>query len=945
MTFVKKIISYLYENNLDYKNLTIILPSQRARTFLENQIIKHHQKVVISPIITTMDEWIRSLVPTTIIDKTRMLIILYDIHKSIVKSNEIQSFDEFIEWGSTLLSDFDEIDRYLVDTPTLFRSLHSIKELEYWHIDELDPSSISPARKKFMEFWQLLPNYYRLLNKELIKHNVSYMGSATKYVAQNIDLIFKDDNDNTFLFAGFNALSTAEGQIIKQLYKLGRGHILVDADAFYIDNYQHEAGSFIRRLFKNIDVKTLPYVQDRLKDKFMDIDVIECAQLTGQVKVATTYLLQLDKKELSQTAIVLADEALISPLLKNIPKHVEKVNITLGMPLKSTAVRNWVDILFLVQEIKQRFGDSQTYYHTILKQLLKHPFFTAILTDEEKDRTQSIELDILQRNWIFISQDKINISERIDKIIKLVGKYWHNSWTIAIETIRELNRLIFAELGEKSKFEKAILYSFDVALIDFNNIINEGLPLMNLRTFKQLFTQHYGVARIAYYGSPTDGLQIMGLLETRALDFKNIIFLGLNEGNLPPTNPIQSMIPMDLRRFVELPTPRDKQGLFAHHFYRLLHNCEKLILTYSSAKETIGSNEKSRYLLQIEKELSRQNTNISYRFQFYNVPTQQINYLNWQSVQKTKDVIKKMDNMFFKSTSISMLNMYHKCPLDFYFRNILEFDDDEDVEEELEASSFGTIVHKTLEELYSPHTKYYKNGKLNPNEGRSLTTNDINNMLNKAPLLIEKAFIKQFNGDKKAFTYGKNNLSFTMAKTFVNKFLKEEKKLIQNSKKIIIHNVEKKIKVPIELMIGEEKKIITLVGTIDRIDEVDGKIRLIDYKTGMCNNEDVTLKRSLRTEKSELQQNLDVKHIMQLLMYCYLYERSTNKLPDTAGVFSMLRINNGLCEMNLADRTIAKMNEIFPSWLEELLTEIYNVDIHFEHKIRYEKINYCLYCN
>jgi len=946
MAFIDRIIQYSEENNLNYNDLTIVLPSQRAKKFLETSFFEHSQQVMLSPLITTMDAWIKSLVPTIIIDKTRLLILLYDVHRQVTNNKDTSSFDEFMEWGNILLSDFDEIDRYLVDPPTLFKSLYTIKELDYWQIDDLNPTLISDARRKFMEFWQRLPMYYQKLHEELQKKNSTYMGAAYQYVANNIDSVLANNLKNNFLFAGFNALSTAEEQIIHQLYTLGCGHVLIDADSFYLNNRQHEAGSFIRTLYKKLDVQSLSYVENRLTNQPMNVQVIECAQLTGQVKVAASYLLQLDKDELSQTAIVLADEELIAPLLKNIPKQVQTANITLGMPLKSTSVRNWVDIILSIQEIKQRFGNSKTYYHTNLKQLLNHPFFTTILTNEEKNKAHILEQTILQRNWIFIPTETIKISNKIDKILQLIGTYWNNNWQHAMETIRKLNRLLFNELSEQNSYEKALIHSFDTALIDLHNITKEPMPQLNLRTFKHLFNQHYSSARIAYFGSPIDGLQIMGLLETRSLNFKNILFLGLNEGTLPPTNPIQSLIPMDLRRFVSLPTPRDKQGLFAHHFYRLLHHCENLTITYSGTKEAVGSNEKSRYLLQIEKELVRQNPNISYHFQFYNVPMKTNKYVKWKSVQKTEDIVAKMDKLFAQSTSISALNNYHQCPLDFYFKYILEFGEDDAVEEELEASSFGTIVHKTLEQLYTPHAKFDKNDQINPSGGKPLKVEHIDNMLAVANTIIENAFIKQFNGDKQAFAYGKNNLSFTMAKKMVNDYLQEEKKRLQNpTTTIIIHSLEKKIKTPIELTIHDQKKTMLLVGTIDRIDELNGKIRLIDYKTGNCKDDDVKLKTSTRSEKTQMQQNMEVKHIMQLLMYCFLYWQSTNQFPDTAGIYSMLRLNKGLCEMNLNGKTIPEMNQLFPSWLHELMNEIYNPEIPFEHKNGYEKTNYCTYCN
>ncbi len=945
ITFTDKIARYIEENRLDHKDLTIVLPSERAKKYVAASLFGLYKKPVLAPSMITMDAWIRSHTKEAVIDKTRALVKLFEIQLAGAEKEEDRSFDEFLEWGPILLSDFDELDRYLVDADKVFKDLHNIKELEYWRIDAEEEYKLSDARKRFLEFWERLPGYYKQLNERLKKEGAVYMGAAYKAVAENIDIVFRENKHAHFLFAGFNALSQAETSIVRQLYKLGRGHILVDADRFYMKDPNHEAGEFIRKQFRDLDVKEFPYVEDRLLHKEMKIELVECAQLTGQVKVASSRLLELPEHELSQTLVLLADESLIGPLLKNIPKKVGKTNITLGMPMKGTAVKNWVDILFSIQETKGRFGSS-SYYHNDLKRLLNHPFFIACLTAEDKIALQQLEETIIQRNWIFISSKNFRLGDRLEKILEIAGTDWKKDWGRAMKNIRLLNRILFRELPKENQFERALIHSFDSALIEFQNIVSEGLPGMSLRSFRGLFTQHWSNKGIAYHGNPVDGLQVMGVLETRLLDFKTIICLGLNEGIMPPTNPIQSMFPMDLRKYAGLPVPRDKQGLFAHHFYRLLHACENLLVTYAGTKESIGSNERSRYLLQIEKELARQNKNISLDFRFYNVPMEEDKHVDFRLVRKDEQILARMDELFARSTSISALNKYHQCSLDFYFRYVLEFGEEDTVEEELESSTFGTIVHTALEALYTRHAKYDKEGALNPGGGLPLRPSDIDEMSLKANQIIREAFVDHFNGDESAFTYGKNNLSFTMAKKMVHDFLKEEKEFIEAPNTVIVHSLEKKVKVPLELEILGSKKVFMLNGTIDRIDEVNGKIRLVDYKTGGCKDEDVRLKKETnRTSNSELKLNMGVKHIMQLLMYCYLYYRTTNNYPDTAGVVSMIRLKNGVCEMDLLDRTIPEMMEQFPLWLKELFEEIYDVEIPFEHTKEYDRNNYCLYCS
>lgn len=639
MYFTDEIALYIEENNLDLKHLTLILPSERAKKYIARSLFNRAQKPLLAPEMITIDQWVKSLSPVTVIDKTRALIRLFSIQLEKLVDPKDASFDEFIAWGNTLLNDFDEIDRYLLSSEQVFKNLADIKEIEAWSFDSTE---LTEGQKRFMEFWDRLPDYYTRLNKKLSDENVCYMGKAYRFVAENMDAVFQKDKQRHFLFAGFNALSKAELKIIQQLHTMGRGHVLINADTYYFNDINHEAGKFLRELKATLQVRELPVVQNSLSTAAKNIQIIECAQQTGQVKIAATLLNKLTKEELSNTLLLLADESLIAPLLKNLPQKIEKANVTLGLPLKNTAIRTWVDLLFTIQENKQRFSTEAIYIHDLQK-FWNHPFINCLLSEEERENITLIEQKLIQNNRIFVAIKNLNFSGISHQLLQLFTQNWSNNWVIAIETIRTINQLIYSNLQQTDGFEKAVVQGFDHALIDFDNIVQEGLPDMSMKSFRQLFQQHWSSKSIAYHGNPLDGLQIMGLLETRLLDFKNCIVLGLNEGKMPPTNPIQTMIPMDLRKYLGLPSPREKQGLFAHHFYRLLHHCENMWVTYTSAQENIGSNEASRYILQLELELARLNPACTIERSFYTIPNLSNDNEIHQIVEKTPAILARMD--------------------------------------------------------------------------------------------------------------------------------------------------------------------------------------------------------------------------------------------------------------------------------------------------------------
>lgn len=925
MTFVQYIAHYVKENNLDFAHLTLVLPSERMRKFVGAALVENAGKPILAPEMITMDRWVKSLSKRAVIDSTRALLALFEIQMEQAKSAEDRSFEEFLNWGHILLSDFNEIDRYLLDAKQVFKNLADIKEIENWSFGQ---SELTPSQKRFMEFWDRLPGYYYALNKKLDAEGLCYMGSAYKALAEDIEPVFATDKNRHFIFAGFNALSQAEMSIVRQLVRYGRGHYLMDADRFYFEKKTHEAGTFLRDVAVYLEEPGLPRILDTLAKKKMDVHIIGSVQKTGQVKIAATALATLSKEELDCTLLLLADETLIAPMVKNLPKSIGKANISLGLPIRNTSIKTWVDLIFGFQENKSRFR-TQAIYFQDLQAFWNHPLIQAVSSDEEKAAQLELEHEIISRNRIFLNAESINLEGAAGELLSLITSDWKGDWQNAIALMRKMNQCLYSGLTETMAFERAILQCFDGALTEMQNLAAEGLPEMQLKSFRLLFHQHWSGKSIAYHGNPTDGLQIMGMLETRGLDFKRIICLGMNEGKLPPTNPIQTLIPMDLRRYLGLPTPREKQGIFAHHFYRLLHSCEDLIVTYTSADESIGSNEPSRYLMQLEMELARANPDIQIHKRVYSLKAEK--EAQYREIEKTPELINRLDGLFAESTSASMLKKYLTCPLDFYFRYVMDFGEVNTVEEEVEHSTFGTFIHNTLEKLYEPFV------------GKNITSFDVEKMLKKYPIILHQEFMRHFNQQEAAFKKGKNLLSYKMAMELTERFLKSEISFLsKQAEPVFIEALEKEYESIVEVEVFGHVKQVSLRGIIDRIDSVGDQIRIVDYKTGRVQRTDVELRRSDAIPADIVESMEKKKHVLQLLQYAYLYQQNEGKTALPA-IISLVSGKSEPFHLDLKSIDLEDAINDFPKYLEVILHEVYDTDILFSHRDS-GFFSYCKYC-
>ncbi len=931
MKFLDQLAKDILQRGRDPKYLTVLLPSERAKRYLLNALYVANNGPLISPHILTIDQWVDSMCKKQILHSTKILLELYNIYQECFREDALP-FEDYLTWGPILLSDFDDVDRYLVDHQQLYKNLASIKALESWQIDE---ENYSASQKKFMLFWELIPQLHEGLQKKFKELNACSKAQAYRQLAENPTAYF--DEHQYYLFVGFNALSGAEQHIIKYLIDKKQAEFIIDSDPFYLDNKFHEAGHFQRKNLQYFGIKTPKNLAPKLQADKYQVKVIECAQHIGQVKVLATELLENPVADWSEVLVLLADEDLVHAAIRNIPKIVGQANITLGLPLDQTPVRTWVDLCFQIQENQLKFKSKALYYKDF-QRFCHHAFTSIAFNPQQQAQLAKAEFLTIKNNRVFQNPTNLPLEPALLKVIELVATSWDSNWNKALQQIRQLNQIMLEYIPEAHDFERTALLSFELACRQFEIFVNTDFPTMALSSFKKLFYQHWTRSNLAYLGSPTEGLQLTGLLETRLLDFERIYVLGMNEGKLPPTNPIQSIIPMDLRAAFGMPNNRDKQGLFAQHFYRLLHHARELVFTYTSTSEVLGSHERSRYLLQLKMEWLQQNSNVSWQEFFYQIPAAE--QISTQTlIPKTPAIQNRIKTYLNGNVSASALRKYMMCPLDFYYRYIVEFGEEDEVEEDLATSTFGSLIHNCLEELYTPFAQRNKDGELVEPTPGPLTEQAISVMLTTFPDILRKSFLNYFDQNEALFSRGKNLLSFEMALDLTQQMLLKELAFVKSlNEPLHIIQLEGKFELAQTVQVKTEQIPIQFVGYIDRIDRI-GKdhYRVIDYKSGKVKETDVKM-----ALKDDPYVNLSKpKHTLQLCLYSLFFQAYFGHLPAEARIESLINRDENFALNIDKNPTLDEVPSIFKEGMETLVLELLNEQIPFSHL---ENSKYCQFC-
>ncbi len=903
-SFLEETLLSIINKEDSLENIIFVLPSKRAGTFLKNSIARHIKLNIFSPEIVSIEDFVETISGLAYASSTEQLFQLYKAYLTTVKG-EKDGFFAFSKWGTTLLQDFNEIDRYLVDTNKIFSHLNAIQEINHWSLEKDKSSLIS----NYIDFWASLTSIYDFFNTALIKEGIGHQGLVYRQACINLDAYIEKVNTK-HIFIGFNALNTAEENIIQSILEKTNADIYWDLDSYFLEDEAHDAGFFIRQFRKKWHYyKNKPLIsssQQYLNNK--NINITGVPKNVSQAKYVGNLLKSLKNnniESIANTAIVLGDESLLNPLLNAIPSKVNGINITMGFPLSKSPLESLFTQLF---EIYLREDSKGWYYQNIIA-LLNHPFVQLLFSSNDNHNiTDVICSEIKIRNWIYIDENKIkSLSIESNDLLDLL---FYDTDVTSNVFVEKCLRLILAikENIEDNNLELEYLYRFHQLFNQLNDLIVKYPFVNDLQSLFGLYKELLSSETMDFKGEPLKGLQIMGMLESRNLDFETVIITSVNEGILPSGKSNNSFIPFDIKKMYGLPTYKEKDAVYTYHFYRLLQRAKNIHLVYNTEPDVLEGGEVSRLIRQLLADDTIKNQ-ITKNIAYPAINAVEKKIISIKKESSLMGVIQKIAEKGFSPTSLSN---YIRNPLEFYKKNILKINEVEEVEETVAANTFGTIVHETLDELYTP----FLNTFLEPEE--------LNNLLPKVATVVRKHFT--INYKNVSLDEGKNLIAYNVVLKYVKDFIKLE---IEAAKKHKIKILGLEMALDTKLNLPELNFTVRIRGKLDRIDEVDGMLRVIDYKTGKVEQKNLNL-----SSWEELIANYDKSKAFQLLCYAYMFN---DKAPITnieAGIFSFKNLKPGILKFKNDKTTIITQETIvlFEKELNTLVLEICDSKIPFTEK-------------
>lgn len=901
-SFISETLEDIQKTTKSFENVVVILPSQRAKMFLKQEL-KDKIGVGFLPEILNIEQFIHQISEIQKVDSIQLLFYFYEVYKKIEKNPD--SFDVFSSWAFTVLQDFNEIDQHLVDSKEIFTYIKDIERLKKWSVNGTFQET--DLIKNHHSFLEKLYQYYKAFYQFLLSENVGYQGVLYRESCKKIHQYLEKTKHKKFVFIGFNALNKSEEFLFQKILENGNADIYWDIDTAFL-NSNHQAGNFIRKYqtswkyFEKHPLKTIGNTFSSEKN----IQIIGAAKNNTQVKYIAEIL--ENTSNFNKTALVLSDENLLPITLNSLPKNINGVNITMGYPLKDVpATKLFLSVfqLFLTQEKLQKSLVNEFYYKDVIR-LLIHPFVIKFIPNIDVFITS-----ISKENSLFISQKDLESSlifqsnEVKSRILELFSPFL--SMDVFIENILSFI-LLLKETADV--LQKEYLFRFFTTFTQLNTLQKRFSFFKDLKTFSIFFKQIIAAETISFQGEPLQGLQLMGMLETRVLDFETIILASANEGVLPASKQQHSFIPFDVKIAFDLPTYKEKDAIFSYHFFRLIQRAKNIYILYNTEQDHFGSGEKSRFVTQLEL----MKTDIIKKIVTPKMLSQPITL---KEISKNQAVLNKLELFAKSGISPSSLTSYLHNPIQFYKQKILKIKEFDDVEETIAHNTLGTVVHETLDELYKPFI------------GKYLAESDIVEMGKIANDLVVKHFKTHFkNGN--IFT-GKNRLIFEVAKRFVSNFLAKEKELLKdknNHLKIIATEQQLETEIHIDGFDFPFK----IHGNVDRIDEFNGVLRIIDYKTGKV------IKQNLKASNFENLKEEKYHKAVQVLMYAFLFTKSNNydfSKPLHAGIYSFNNLNEKFLAVNFGsgkntENTISqeKLGE-FLEILKTYINEIFTLEIAF----------------
>lgn len=949
-SFLKLVAADLYkhtEGNLAHT--AVVFPNKRAGLFFNEYLAQESDSPIWSPAYVSISELFRSLSPWEVGDPVKLVCELYKIFRRETQSTE--TLDDFYFWGEMLISDFDDADKNKVDTDKLFSNLQDLRNImdDYTFIDDEQEEAIrqffqnfsierrTALKERFISLWDVLGNIYKGFRESLASQNIAYEGMMYRHVIEHLD-VDKLPYEK-YVFVGFNVLNKVEHTLFTQLKDAGKAVFYWDYDEFYMkENRQavtHEAGEFIRRNLRDFPS---PLSGELFKNLSKPKEVHYIASSTENAQAR--YLPQWIRNNLTtpekETAVVLCNEALLQPVLHSLPAEVKHVNITMGFPLSQTPVYSFLIALLELHTHGFNFKSGRYTFQSVVT-LLKHPY-TRQLTGQ----AELLEKELTRNNRFYPLPGELGKDEFLTRLFTpLSGNL--NLCIRLSETLQQVASIYQANTSGTedtdafNQLYRESLFKAYTTINRFRTLIEEDELTVQSETFRRLLVKILSTTNIPFHGEPAIGMQVMGVLETRNLDFRHLVLLSVNEGQLPKSGGDSSFIPYNLRKAFGMTTIEHKIAVYAYYFYRLLQRAERITLIYNTSSDGLNRGEWSRFMLQFLIEWPHP---ITRQFLEAGQSPQGTSPI---TVEKTPDVMRRMQSLFDVRAnpkakfSPSALNYYLDCPLKFYYRYVAGLSAPDEVSAEIDSATFGSIFHYAAEHIYKDLTTHGK--VINKEALETLLRNDV-----KLQDYVDTAFKKLFFNVPQNEKPEYNGVQLINS-AVIARYLKQ---LLQNDLRYAPFTFiasEMEVDEPIDIQTPKGVIKSRIGGIIDRMDSKDGTLRIVDYKTGGDADTPPHVESLFIPDKKRS------NYVFQTFLYAAIMCR---KQPTMKIAPALLYIHRAATETyspviqmgesrkpKEAVEDFSKYEKEYRERLQGLLEEIFNPEKSFTQTEIIEKCTYC----
>lgn len=942
-SFLRNTAESILKENQDLQNLVIVLPNRRAGLFFTQHLGSLIDKPTWMPEVRTIEDIFYQYAGQRPADDLTLIFELYKVYQKLHPAPE--EFDKFYFWGEMILKDFNDVDQFLVNAKKLYLHLSEIKDLEsdlsfltenqvelikqFWRSFERQDRS---HQDKFLKFWELLNPLYQAFQSSLEVSGFAYSGKLYRKVAESLDSLAMPDKK--FIFIGFNAFTATEEKLIKHFIERFEAKVYWDVDSYYLDDNNQEAGLFFREYRKDrILGPTFPeIIPNDIQSRKAKIYTYATPLKTNQANLVGSILENIKGESAwEETVVILPDEQMLFPVLHTLPDQIDKVNVTMGYPVKNAPVYAFLEAVLEMQRFVKVEEGTVLFYHKPIKDLLS----SIYLKSANPEYTQKLLLEMQEKNQIYVSQEELHGGG--DFFILIFQKLKSNTLFEYLSTLMEE----MAKRLEEEHLQRSYLYQCFKQLNRLKEtFLDQDSMNIGLEFFIRLFRQVFREVKLPFAGEPLKGLQVMGVLESRNLDFRRVIICNMNEDSFPPSGALNSMIPFNIRRAFNLPVQVQNDAIYAYTFYRLLQSAEEVHMIYTTASDQGKAGEKSRYIQQMMIEMG-----LEMKEEVIYVP---IDLKNPQAINidKGAEVLKLLeryviqpDGKSITSFSPSALSVYLDCRLKFYLLYLAGIKEKEEVKEEIDAAVFGNLAHYSMEFLYQGFQQRKKTDVLEKSAFKELKEKWV---FPSIELGIRKFYHLEEDADTKL------GGQMAIVRDVLQKYLVRMLEIDEEAAPFRLVSMEKAHKAKFEIETTAGLIRIGLKGFIDRVDEQNGTIRLIDYKSGAD-------KKTFKNVESlfDREEKSRNKAAMQTLYYGLLYqsEHPENTQALKPALFNFKEIFNDDFNPYLQEKDgrgagrevvdYRDYREAYESHLKTLLEEIFDPSVLFDQTEDLKKCGYC----